>query len=47
VLGAAQRRKAPPQAEERRAAHEAGFSAFNFAPIIDKEKMLTEKSIRN
>jgi hypothetical protein len=43
ALGAAQRPKAPPQAAERRAAHEACSSAFNFAPIIDKEKELTEK----
>ena len=41
ALGAAQRRKAPPQAAERRAAHKACFSAFNFAPIIEKQKMLT------
>ena len=38
ALGAAQRPKAPPQAAERRAAHEACFPAFYFAPIIDKEK---------
>ena len=47
ALGAAQRPKAPPQAAERRAAHEACFSAFNFAPIIDIEKKLTEESVRN
>ena len=44
ALGAAQRRKAPPQAAERRAAHKACFSAFNFAPIIEKQKMLTGRS---
>ena len=44
ALGAAQRRKAPPQAAERRAAHKACFSAFDFPPIIDKEKMLTGTS---
>ena len=44
ALGAAQRRKAPPQAAERRAAHKACFSAFNFAPIIENQKMLTGKS---
>ena len=44
ALGAAQRREAPPQAAERRAAHKACFSAFNFPPIIDKEKMLTGTS---
>ena len=44
ALGAAQRRKAPPQAAERRAAHKARFSAFNFAPIIEKQKMLTGRS---
>ena len=44
ALGAAQRRKAPPQAAERRAAHKACFSAFNFAPIIEKQKMLTGTS---
>ena len=42
--GAAQRREAPPQAAERRAAHKACFSAFNFAPIIEKQKMLTGRS---
>ena len=42
--GAAQRRKAPPQAAERRAGHKACFSAFNFAPIIEKQKMLTGRS---
>ena len=47
ALGAAQRPKAPPQAAERRAAHEACSSAFNFAPIIDKEKELTEKGVGN
>ena len=47
ALGAAQRPKAPPQAAERRAAHEACFSAFNFAPIIDREKKLTGKSVGN
>ena len=47
ALGAAQRPKAPPQAAERRAAHEACFSAFNFAPIIDKEKELTVKGVGN
>ena len=47
ALGAAQRPKAPPQAAERRAAHEARFPAFYFAPIIEKEKMLTQKSVRN
>ena len=47
ALGAAQRPKAPPQAAKRRAAHEACFSAFNFAPIIDIEKKLTEESVRN
>ena len=47
ALGAAQRRKAPPQAAERRAAHEACFPAFYFAPIIDKEKELTEKGVGN
>ena len=40
ALGAAQRRKAPPQAAERRAAHKVCFSAFNFSPIIEKQKML-------
>ena len=44
ALGAAQRRKAPPQAAERRAAHKAWFSAFNFPPIIEKQKMLTGTS---
>ena len=44
ALGAAQRRKAPPQAAERRAPHKACFSAFNFAPIIENQKMLTGKS---
>ncbi len=44
ALGAAQRPKAPPQAAERRAAHKACFSAFNFAPIIEKQKMLTGRS---
>ena len=44
ALGAAQRRKAPPQAAERRAAHKACFSAFNFRPIIEKQKMLTGTS---
>ena len=44
ALGAAQRRKAPPQAAERRAAHKACFSAFNFPPIIEKQKMLTGTS---
>ena len=44
ALGAAQRREAPPQAAERRAAHKACFSAFNFAPIIENQKMLTGKS---
>ena len=44
ALGAAQRRKAPPQAAERRAAHKACFSAFNFAPIIENQKMLTGRS---
>ena len=47
ALGAAQRRKAPPQAAERRAAHEACFPAFYFAPIIENDKMLTQKSVRN
>ena len=47
ALGAAQRPKAPPQAAERRAAHEACFPAFYFAPIIDKEKELTEKGVGN
>eukprot|EP00964_Phaeocystis_antarctica_P010385 scaffold5717_cov52-Phaeocystis_antarctica.AAC.1 len=47
ALGAAQRPKAPPQAAERRAAHEACFSAFNFAPILDIAKKLYEKSVRN
>ena len=41
ALGAAQRRT---QAAERRAAHKACFSAFNFAPIIENQKMLTGKS---
>ena len=44
ALGAAQRRKAPPQAAERRAAHKEWFSAFNFPPIIEKQKMLTGTS---
>ena len=44
ALGAAQRRKAPPQAAERRAAHKACFSAFNFAPIIENQKMLIGRS---
>jgi hypothetical protein len=44
ALGAAQRRKAPPQAAERMAAHKACFSAFNFAPIIENQKMLIGKS---
>ena len=44
ALGAAQRRKAPPQAAERRAAHKVCFSAFNFPPIIEKQKMLTGTS---
>jgi len=44
ALGAAQRRKAPPQAAERRAAHKACFSAFNFAPIIETQKKLTGRS---
>ena len=47
ALGAAQRREAPPQAVERRASRKVCFSAFNFPPIIDKEKMLTEKSVGN
>ena len=47
ALGAAQRPKAPPQAAERRAAHEACFPAFYFAPIIDREKELTEKGVGN
>ena len=47
ALGAAQRPKAPPQAAERRAAHEACFPAFYFAPIIDKEKELTETGVGN
>ena len=46
-LGAAQRREAPPQAAERRAGHKACFSAFNFAPLIEKLKMLSEKSVGN
>ena len=44
ALGAAQRRKAPPQAAERRAAHKVCFSAFNFPPIIEKQKVLTGTS---
>ena len=44
ALGAAQRRKAPPQAAERRAPRKACFSAFNFPPIIEKQKMLTGTS---
>ena len=40
------RPKAPPQAAERRAAHDACFPAFYFAPILDKEKELTEKRCR-
>ena len=44
ALGAAQRRKAPPQAAERRAAHKACFSAFNFAPMIENQKMLIGRS---
>ena len=44
ALVAAQRRKAPPQAAERRAAHKVCFSAFNFPPIIEKQKMLTGTS---
>ena len=44
ALGAAQRRKAPPQAAERRTAHKACFYAFNFAPIIENQKMLTGRS---
>ena len=47
ALGAAQRCEAPPQAAERRAGHKACFSAFNFAPIIEKWKMFTDKSARN
>jgi hypothetical protein len=47
VLGAAQRREAPPQVAERRAGYKACFSAFDFAPIIEKHKMLTQKSVRN
>ena len=35
ALGAAQRPKAPPQAAERRAAHDACFPAFYFAPILE------------
>jgi hypothetical protein len=45
-MGAAQRREAPPQAAERRAGHTACFSAFNFPPIIEKWKMLADKSVR-
>ena len=44
ALGAAQRREAPPQAAERMAAHKEWFSAFNFPPIIEKQKMLTGRS---
>ena len=47
ALGAAQRRTAPPQAAEQRAGQKACFCAFDFAPIIEKEKMLTQKSVRN
>ena len=47
ALGAAQRRKAPPQAAERRAAHKACFSAFNFAPIIEKQKMFDWQKCRD
>ena len=44
ALGAAQRREAPPQAAERRARHKVCFSAFNFPPIIEKQKVLTGTS---
>ena len=47
ALGAAQRREAPPQAVERRVSRKLCFSAFNFPPIIDTEKMLIEKSVGN
>ena len=46
ALGAAQRRAAPPPAEKRRAAHKECFSAFIFAPIIDVDEKLTDKSVR-
>ena len=46
ALGAAQRRKAPPQAAEQRAGYKVRFSAFDFAPIIDNEKELADKSVR-
>ena len=40
------RRAAPPPAEKRRAAHKECFSAFIFAPIIDVDEKLTDKSVR-
>jgi len=46
ALGAAQRREAPPQAAERRAATKRVFLAFDFAPLIEKQKMLPDKSVR-